>query len=158
MLKSKPYKVEIISQTIQVNSVLSRLVHQNTKVYSQSLHTSASASWVLVSASSATHQCTIDRVMKESGAQPLLSEDGSLSLAVNGEIYNHRVLRKQLRKPYNFKTHSDCEVILPLVRVLTRHHRNSVEHFSISNMVSMRQVYSMACSHGYCTTVRRTGR
>ncbi|KAL8797335.1 MAG: hypothetical protein Q9195_000489 [Heterodermia aff. obscurata] len=49
-----------------------------------------------------------------SGAQPLLNEDGSLSLAVNGEIYNHRVLRKQLGKPYNFKTQSDCEVIIPL--------------------------------------------
>ncbi|KAA6415194.1 MAG: asparagine synthase (glutamine-hydrolyzing) [Lasallia pustulata] len=50
----------------------------------------------------------------ESGAQPLLNEDGSLSLAVNGEIYNHRVLRKQLKQPYIFKTHSDCEVIIPL--------------------------------------------
>ncbi|MCJ1260914.1 asparagine synthetase [Lobaria immixta] len=52
----------------------------------------------------------------ESGAQPLLNEDGSLSLAVNGEIYNHRVLRKQLKHPYNFKTHSDCEVIIPLYK------------------------------------------
>ena len=51
----------------------------------------------------------------ESGAQPLVNEDGLLALAVNGEIYNHRVLRKQLKKPYNFKTHSDCEVIIPLV-------------------------------------------
>ncbi|MCJ1481454.1 asparagine synthetase [Schaereria dolodes] len=50
----------------------------------------------------------------DTGAQPLLNEDGSLSLAVNGEIYNHRVIRKQLKKPYNFKTHSDCEVIIPL--------------------------------------------
>lgn len=36
-------------------------------------------------------------------------------LAVNGEIYNHRVIRKTLNKPYHFKTHSDCEVIIPLV-------------------------------------------
>ncbi|KAI9801353.1 MAG: asparagine synthetase [Sarcosagium campestre] len=50
----------------------------------------------------------------ESGAQPLTNHDGSLALAVNGEIYNHRVLRKQLKKPYEFKTHSDCEVIIPL--------------------------------------------
>lgn len=35
-------------------------------------------------------------------------------MAVNGEIYNHRILRKQLKSPYNFKTHSDCEVIIPL--------------------------------------------
>ncbi|KAL0263000.1 asparagine synthetase [Diplodia seriata] len=50
----------------------------------------------------------------ESGAQPLVNEDATISLAVNGEIYNHRVLRKQLKQPYNFKTHSDCEVIIPL--------------------------------------------
>lgn len=50
----------------------------------------------------------------ESGAQPLTSTDDSLILAVNGEIYNHRVLRKELKEPYAFKTHSDCEVIIPL--------------------------------------------
>ena len=50
----------------------------------------------------------------DTGAQPLVNEDGSIALAVNGEIYNHRILRKQLKKPYNFKTHSDCEVIIPL--------------------------------------------
>lgn len=44
-----------------------------------------------------------------------MNEDCSLALAVNGEIYNHRVLRKQLKYPYNFKTQSDCEVIIPLV-------------------------------------------
>ncbi|CAN9285719.1 unnamed protein product [Alternaria alternata] len=27
---------------------------------------------------------------------------------------NHRILRKSLKNPYNFKTHSDCEVIIPL--------------------------------------------
>ncbi len=51
-----------------------------------------------------------------SGAQPLVNEDSSLALAVNGEIYNHRVLRKQLKISYNFSTQSDCEVIIPLVR------------------------------------------
>ena len=53
----------------------------------------------------------------DTGAQPLVNEDGTLALAVNGEIYNHRSLRKQLRAPYHFKTHSDCEVIIPLVSV-----------------------------------------
>ncbi|KAK7559946.1 asparagine synthetase [Phyllosticta citricarpa] len=50
----------------------------------------------------------------ESGAQPLVNDEGTIALAVNGEIYNHRVLRKHLKNPYNFKTHSDCEVIIPL--------------------------------------------
>ncbi|MDH4021469.1 MAG: asparagine synthase B [Xanthomonadales bacterium] len=48
------------------------------------------------------------------GAQPLLSPDGKQSLAVNGEIYNHKLLRKSLKQPYQFATESDCEVILPL--------------------------------------------
>lgn len=51
-----------------------------------------------------------------SGKQPLLSADGALALAVNGEIYNHRELRKNLTQPYEFLTHSDCEVILALYR------------------------------------------
>lgn len=52
----------------------------------------------------------------DTGAQPLVNDEQTVSLAVNGEIYNHRILRKGLKNPYNFKTHSDCEVIIPLVR------------------------------------------
>ncbi|PWN48789.1 putative asparagine synthase [Violaceomyces palustris] len=53
----------------------------------------------------------------DSGAQPLVSQDGKLILAVNGEIYNHRQLRKSLKDKHAvFKTHSDCEVILHLYR------------------------------------------
>lgn len=51
----------------------------------------------------------------DTGAQPLVNDDSSLALAVNGEIYNHRILRKELKVDYTFKTHSDCEVIIPLV-------------------------------------------
>jgi len=50
----------------------------------------------------------------DSGAQPLTNSDESIALAVNGEIYNHRLIRKHLKHPYHFKTHSDCEVIIPL--------------------------------------------
>ncbi len=49
-----------------------------------------------------------------SGKQPLLSSDGKLILAANGEIYNHRALRKQFEGKYDFQTESDCEVILAL--------------------------------------------
>jgi asparagine synthase (glutamine-hydrolysing) len=49
------------------------------------------------------------------GAQPLLSEDETQVLAVNGEIYNHRDLRRRFAD-YAFRTDSDCEVILPLYR------------------------------------------
>ena len=49
-----------------------------------------------------------------SGKQPLFSEDQKLILAANGEIYNHRELRKQFEGSYTFSTQSDCEVILAL--------------------------------------------
>jgi len=51
-----------------------------------------------------------------SGRQPLYSKDGKLVLAVNGEIYNHREIRKQFEGKYEFLTQSDCEVILALYR------------------------------------------
>ena len=49
-----------------------------------------------------------------SGKQPLYSKNLDKILAVNGEIYNHLELRKQFQSSYNFKTQSDCEVILAL--------------------------------------------
>ncbi len=49
-----------------------------------------------------------------SGKQPLFSPDKKLVLAANGEIYNHRELRKQFEGNYDFQTESDCEVILAL--------------------------------------------
>jgi asparagine synthase (glutamine-hydrolysing) len=45
----------------------------------------------------------------------LVNEERTIFLAVNGEIYNHRILRKQLRSNTKFQTNSDCEVILHLV-------------------------------------------
>jgi asparagine synthase (glutamine-hydrolysing) len=50
----------------------------------------------------------------ESGAQPLSDRNEEIFLAVNGEIYNHKDLEKTLKFPYDFKTKSDCEVIIPL--------------------------------------------
>jgi len=52
----------------------------------------------------------------QSGGQPLYSKDGKLVLAVNGEIYNHMSMRDEMSKDYEFLTHSDCEIILPLYR------------------------------------------
>ncbi|KAJ3369287.1 asparagine synthetase [Allomyces arbusculus] len=49
-----------------------------------------------------------------SGAQPLTNADESVILCVNGEIYNHKALRKQLKGKYEFQTESDCEVIMYL--------------------------------------------
>ena len=61
----------------------------------------------------------------ESGQQPLyaytVSDGGEKKsvaqvLAVNGEIYNHREIRRQYEGKYAFQTGSDCEVILALYR------------------------------------------
>ena len=52
----------------------------------------------------------------QSGKQPICSKDGNLILAVNGEIYNHQEIRSKYENSYEFVTHSDCEVILPLYR------------------------------------------
>jgi asparagine synthase (glutamine-hydrolysing) len=47
------------------------------------------------------------------GDQPLESEDGRVTVVVNGEIYNHLELRADLeRRGHRFATHSDSEVVL----------------------------------------------
>src|SRR3954451_1329294 len=44
------------------------------------------------------------------GDQPLDSEDGDVSVIVNGEIYNHRELREQLEaRGHRFATNSHSE-------------------------------------------------
>lgn len=50
----------------------------------------------------------------EHGAQPLIDVKRGRVLAVNGEIYNHKELEKQLKRPHEWQTKSDCEVILYL--------------------------------------------
>jgi len=50
----------------------------------------------------------------ESGSQPLVSRDGNVIVAVNGEVYNYKELFAGLSTPYTPLTGSDCEVMLPL--------------------------------------------
>ena len=51
--------------------------------------------------------------LKENADQPMYSKDKDKVLMFNGEIYNHRELRKELENKINFHTdHSDTEVIL----------------------------------------------
>ena len=51
----------------------------------------------------------------EGGRQPMLSADGTLAVAFNGEIYNYPALRRSLEaEGRRFRTRSDTEVILHL--------------------------------------------
>ncbi|WP_405527717.1 asparagine synthase (glutamine-hydrolyzing) [Streptomyces canus] len=50
------------------------------------------------------------------GGQPLVSDDGSLVLIANGEVYNHRELAAGLPGDVRLRTGSDCEVLLHLYR------------------------------------------
>jgi asparagine synthase (glutamine-hydrolysing) len=53
--------------------------------------------------------------LSEAASQPMSSEDGSIRISFNGEIYNHQEIRRELESigGYRWKTdHSDTEVIV----------------------------------------------
>lgn len=46
------------------------------------------------------------------GQQPMVQNELGLSIVYNGEVYNYKELREELKHNFQFKTHSDTEVIL----------------------------------------------
>ncbi|MBI4635713.1 MAG: asparagine synthase (glutamine-hydrolyzing) [Candidatus Rokubacteria bacterium] len=52
--------------------------------------------------------------LSAAGTQPMASEDGTLRIVHNGEIYNYREIRRRLEGRARFRTATDTEVILRL--------------------------------------------
>jgi asparagine synthase (glutamine-hydrolysing) len=51
--------------------------------------------------------------LSEAGMQPFASDDGTLRLLHNGEVYNYRELRRELESHgHRFRSATDTEVIL----------------------------------------------
>lgn len=54
--------------------------------------------------------------LSESGRQPMWTEDCSLGIVFNGEVYNNSEIRPELElEGYSFSGHSDTEVVLNAV-------------------------------------------
>src|SRR5262245_1702913 len=50
--------------------------------------------------------------LSPAGTQPMANEDGTVWTVFNGEIYNHRQLRRELEAlGHQFRGHSDTEVL-----------------------------------------------
>jgi asparagine synthase (glutamine-hydrolysing) len=72
--------------------------------------------------------CRLAIVDVAGGDQPLRSEDGTVSLVANGEIYNHEQLRADLEeRGHRFATRSDCEAI---VHLYEEHGDDCVRHLN----------------------------
>lgn len=87
-----------------LNEMLARIVHRG-----------PDDSGVFVDEDIAFGMRRLSIIDTEGGKQPISSEDGSLVIVFNGEIYNFKKLRDELIAcGHIFKTHTDTEVILHL--------------------------------------------
>ncbi|PIE52425.1 asparagine synthase (glutamine-hydrolyzing) [Candidatus Fermentibacteria bacterium] len=81
--------------------------------------------------------------LSRAGRQPMASEDGSVILSYNGEVYNYRELRSSfsLDDCFTFRSSTDTEVILELYRKLEQdflEHLNGMYAIAVFNSLSNR--------------------
>ena len=77
-------------------------------------HRGPDAEGVHVSGSMGLGDRRLSIIDLEGGKQPLSSEDRTIWVTFNGEIYNFRELRAELAsKGHQFRTHADTEVLVP---------------------------------------------
>lgn len=54
----------------------------------------------------------------QKGHQPFVDDSTGNVAICNGEIYNYEILKRDYEANYKFKSHSDCEVLVPMFRDL----------------------------------------
>jgi asparagine synthase (glutamine-hydrolysing) len=54
----------------------------------------------------------------QKGHQPFVDDEHGHIVVCNGEVYNYETLKKDYINNYKFKSHSDCEVLIPMYREL----------------------------------------
>lgn len=89
-----------------------------------------------------------------SGNQPLYSDDRRLCLTVNGEIYNHQELKRELKNSDVFRTESDCEVCVGGVHAVCLRARGCVCE-SVRVCVGAR-VSMGACARGVWNNMKQS--
>jgi asparagine synthase (glutamine-hydrolysing) len=58
------------------------------------------------------HGIFTDKYLSSNGIQPMLNEDNSICITYNGEVYNYKEIRAQLKHKHSFRSDTDTEVIL----------------------------------------------
>jgi len=55
--------------------------------------------------------------LSDGGSQPMWNNDRNICIVYNGEIYNYKELREELKDRYKFISESDTEVLLALYEI-----------------------------------------
>jgi asparagine synthase (glutamine-hydrolysing) len=86
------------------------------------------------------------------GQQPFVSDDGSLILMHNGEIYNYKELRKELEKSHDFETQTDSEA---LVHLLSDNYYGDLFKAVVNIVPRLDGVYALAVTDGKDVVIAR---